>query len=186
MEHYCEEHGVKFFKTAKMKTYAHTIEGTEPTEWCNEQEGGAIPAPSSEMSKKDWSDKDQAKRDSIEAQNAYTGVVQMMVSGVLVDTNGLFQSAMNYAASKLGKWASQGVVESKSVEGLATTDQLKRIFATAKEKKYDTTEATAIMMRLYDTPSSKKLTKKQADEFIQVMVDGKYKDDTIEPEDLPF
>ena len=39
-EHYCEEHQVKFFKTPKMKNYAHPIEGTDPTEWCNMPQEG--------------------------------------------------------------------------------------------------------------------------------------------------
>ena len=34
--HYCTEHQVAFFKRGKMKGFAHPIEGTDPTEWCNE------------------------------------------------------------------------------------------------------------------------------------------------------
>ncbi len=40
--HYCKEHGATFFCKGKMKNFAHPIEGTDPTEWCNEpEEGGA-------------------------------------------------------------------------------------------------------------------------------------------------
>lgn len=35
-EHYCPIHKVNFFKTRKMRGYAHKIEGTD--EWCNEPE----------------------------------------------------------------------------------------------------------------------------------------------------
>lgn len=35
-KHWCAKHNVKFFKTEKMKGYAHPIEGTK--EWCNESE----------------------------------------------------------------------------------------------------------------------------------------------------
>ena len=35
-EHYCAEHNVNFFKSGKMRGYAHPIEGTK--EWCNEPE----------------------------------------------------------------------------------------------------------------------------------------------------
>ena len=35
-EHWCEKHQTKFFKGGKMKSYAHPIQGTEPTEWCHE------------------------------------------------------------------------------------------------------------------------------------------------------
>ena len=34
-EHYCQEHGVNFFKKGRMKGYAHPIEGTD--KWCNEE-----------------------------------------------------------------------------------------------------------------------------------------------------
>ncbi len=33
-EHWCKEHQVKFFKTARMRSYAHLIAGTK--DWCNE------------------------------------------------------------------------------------------------------------------------------------------------------
>jgi len=33
-DHFCKQHGVKYFKTEKMKSYAHPIEGTN--EWCYE------------------------------------------------------------------------------------------------------------------------------------------------------
>ena len=35
-EHYCQVHKINFFKSAKMRSYAHKIEGTD--EWCNETE----------------------------------------------------------------------------------------------------------------------------------------------------
>lgn len=35
-EHFCKEHNVKFFKTEKMRGYAHPIADTK--EWCNEPE----------------------------------------------------------------------------------------------------------------------------------------------------
>jgi len=45
--HFCEEHGVPFFKKGKMKSYAHKIE--ETGEWCNEET--AEPAPEGTESK---------------------------------------------------------------------------------------------------------------------------------------
>ena len=39
--HYCELHGVNFFKKGKMKGYAHPIEGTDG--WCNEEATGQSP-----------------------------------------------------------------------------------------------------------------------------------------------
>ncbi len=45
--HFCKEHGVKFFKTAKMRGYAHRI--GETGQWCNEHtEQAPATAPTSE------------------------------------------------------------------------------------------------------------------------------------------
>ena len=41
--HYCTIHNVNFFKSGKMRGYAHKIEGT--SEWCNEPEPAKKPAP---------------------------------------------------------------------------------------------------------------------------------------------
>ena len=49
--HYCTEHEMVFFKKGKMKGYAHPVEGTDPTEWCNEPEEGGDPVPK-EVAKK--------------------------------------------------------------------------------------------------------------------------------------
>jgi len=35
-EHFCEAHGVPFFKKGRMRGYSHPIEGTNPVEWCHE------------------------------------------------------------------------------------------------------------------------------------------------------
>ena len=43
--HYCAEHKVVFFKRGAMRGYAHPIEGTDPTKWCNEPESGGGPIP---------------------------------------------------------------------------------------------------------------------------------------------
>ena len=44
-DHYCTEHKAVFFKKGNMKGYAHPIEGTDPTKWCNEPEEGGAPIP---------------------------------------------------------------------------------------------------------------------------------------------
>lgn len=41
-EHYCKEHNTRFFKSAKMKSYAHPIEGTN--QWCYEHHEDKEPA----------------------------------------------------------------------------------------------------------------------------------------------
>ena len=42
-EHWCEEHQVKFFKSVKMKSFAHPIEGTTPAVWCHEHKPEILP-----------------------------------------------------------------------------------------------------------------------------------------------
>ncbi len=102
-EYYCQEHGVKFFKTPKMKGYAHPVkdENGEQEEdengkpvWCNmpkapetESESAIMKEihktakpTSDDMSKKDWADKDRVTRESIETQTAYNGIM-LVVSG---------------------------------------------------------------------------------------------------------
>jgi len=42
-QHYCQIHGVNFFKKGRMKGYAHPIEGTD--KWCNEDDIKPEPSP---------------------------------------------------------------------------------------------------------------------------------------------
>ncbi len=96
MDHYCEIHGVKFFKTAKMKGFAHPIEGTEPTQWCNEEDMESYHSPDpekekvaqqklkeepvKEMTKADWAEKDRIKQHSIERQKALAEAVNWCIA----------------------------------------------------------------------------------------------------------
>lgn len=74
--HYCLEHKVVFFKKGAMKGYAHPIEGTEPTEWCNEPEEGGAPIPEGVKAKTSGGYKvDPAKITSIERQSALKSAV---------------------------------------------------------------------------------------------------------------
>jgi hypothetical protein len=52
-EHWCEKHNAKFFKSAKMKTYAHPIDGTNPVEWCNEEQPTQQPVVGKEATKQE-------------------------------------------------------------------------------------------------------------------------------------
>tara|TARA_Y100000310_G_C20570770_1_gene757892 strand:- start:324 stop:1262 length:939 start_codon:yes stop_codon:yes gene_type:complete len=45
VEHYCVEHQAEWFKRGKMKTFAHPIEGTDPTVWCQEVKTKPKPMP---------------------------------------------------------------------------------------------------------------------------------------------
>lgn len=47
-KHYCVEHKTAFFMKGAMRGYAHPIEGSDPTEWCNEPEDGGDETPTLE------------------------------------------------------------------------------------------------------------------------------------------
>ncbi len=197
MTHYCKVHDEVFFKKGKMKNYAHPIKdesGEDTGEWCNEPEETK---PKSESSQ-GYRGKSPEERASIEIQNAYSGVVSLMGCGMLGIETPLAQAALSYAASKLSNWYSQGEPEEvkpsadtppeekKSDEPKATEAQLKKIWATAKEKGYTPENATAIMVRQFKVASSKALSKKQASEFIDILSAGKFLNEELEVEDLPF
>ncbi len=38
MAKFCAKHETAYFKKGRMKNYAHPIDGTDPTEWCNAPE----------------------------------------------------------------------------------------------------------------------------------------------------
>ena len=42
---FCTLHNVKFFKTERMRDFAHPIQGTDPTQWCNIRDVQAPPRP---------------------------------------------------------------------------------------------------------------------------------------------
>lgn len=175
-EHYCKIHNTVFFKKGKMKGFAHPIGDTG--EWCNEEESQEETGRSSSETPEP-----SDRQTSIEAQNAYTGVVALMTNKIIDNYHPLAQSALNYAASKLSRWSSVG--ESPTIqtepkgEELATAEQIKKLNATAKKQGYDPALAVSIMTRLWNKSSSKALTKREADEFIAVMEQGKYLEETF-------
>ena len=78
-EHFCTEHATKFFKTAKMRGYAHPIEDKDgkTAGWCNEEDQESYhdpnppkDTPDEDMTKDDWAEKDAIKRRSIERMKA--------------------------------------------------------------------------------------------------------------------
>ena len=108
-EHFCNEHQVKFFKTAKMSGYAHPIKVEDQTVgWCNEdvkevaklpaqktaspplQEGGPtaaeLKATTNEMTKGDWSEKDRVTRQSIQRQTSLKAAVEWCIAGQNTET----------------------------------------------------------------------------------------------------
>jgi len=126
---HCKEHDTDFFKTPKMKGYAHPIKDAdgEPVlnekgkqKWCNmadalppAQEPGTMaaqptaqkaPAPTSKpdaMSKDEWRDKDRAQRQSIERQ------VSIKCACEIASTDEPIEQILE-TAGKIAKWIAQG------------------------------------------------------------------------------
>ncbi len=192
-KHYCAIHDTPYFKKGKMKGYAHPItddDGENTGEWCNEAEQEEKTQATAKTGKEATARESPARQASIEAQNAYTGIVSLMGCGVINRDEGIAQTALNYAMSKLGHWSSLGkevVPEKESKdEPMMTPEQGKAIWAIVKKNGYAQKNAMAIMMRLYQTSSSKNLTAKQAADFISVLEAKKYLDEDVTLEDVPF
>jgi len=185
-KHWCSEHGVAFFKRGNMLGYAHPIkdeEGEDTGEWCNE------PEEKEESPKKQKASPETPERQtSIETQNAYTGIVQLMVSKLVSKDEKLGQSALNYAQSKLANWSSMGEPPKTSKgEPMITDMQVVQLVAMAKERGYDPREVVLIMMEQYDESASKDLTEKEAKKLIGLLGEGYHiKEEPIGPEDIPF
>ena len=81
-EHYCTEHRTVWFKKGAMKGYAHPIEGTDPTQWCNEPTE-ETPKKETASSVKEPYKADPAKTVSIQNQVALKCAVEMCCGGVI-------------------------------------------------------------------------------------------------------
>ena len=86
---FCEKHQVDFFKTPKMKGYAHPVEGGGG--WCNmaddlppavEVETHHKKALPEKMTKTDWTDKDTITRESIQKQTALKSATDLFVARI--------------------------------------------------------------------------------------------------------
>lgn len=191
--HYCVIHKVPFFKKGKMRNYAHPIEGTDPVEWCNEEEKTEEKVTETPTEKpahiptKPFQRGSPEERSSIESQVAFKGIVELLVGKVIDLKHPLTQTVINYASSKLSNWSSMGPVEeAETIEGLIVTkEQLKKIANLAKDKGYTPDLAVSVMIRKFNIANSKQLTEKQADEFIKLLEAG-YGLKEVEPRDIPF
>lgn len=194
-EHFCKQHKTPWFST--QYGYGHPIVDEEGNPvlndkgkqtWCRE--------PKEEKKEATEATESPEKQASIEIQNAYTGVVSLMVSGVIKKTDQLGQTAINYAASKLERWASMGEVEqtkepkAKSPEPKITKEQLAKIGEIIKGMNYPIELAQSIMIRECKVDQSKELTRLQAALFIEILLTGKFLEkkepEELEPEDIPF
>ena len=85
-EHWCGVHKTKFFKTEKMKSYAHPVKDAEgnTSGWCNEEATSqAAPTERHEPEKPFEPAINQQKQASIESQNARTNLTNLAVAGRL-------------------------------------------------------------------------------------------------------
>jgi len=112
--HYCTLHNTVFFKTEKMRGYAHPIkdaqgntikDGKGKDLWCNEEEGTPQETPSQQVStphSATYSSPETDKRQvSIETQNAVTNTCNLWAAGKIEDDSLLAKNVLDYLASKL-------------------------------------------------------------------------------------
>ena len=185
------------------KEYVQTAElasdALEPQNKPPNQQSGSNPPESTE------------RQASIETQNAYSGVVQLMIGGIVKRDEPLGQAVMNYASSKLNKWYSQGevpddattkikpAVPTKLVTAEEVIKDLTTISKSGKMSKEDIKEAvaklaggvkgtTVEMVRSLPPEALAKLANQ-----IKVLLPSKLVQEAqrlgateIEPEDVPF
>jgi len=118
--------------------------------------------------------RDNTTNMSIESQVAVKAITELWIAGKLKDNSNLVKAAENWLASKLSYWSSIGEIEETPVEPKANKLQLAKIQALAKEKGYTPENAIAIMVREYKVASSKELTQEQAEDFINILTEGKF------------
>ena len=200
-EHYCEEHETAYRKYTKGDKYwySHKIEGTD--NWCNE------PKTEQKEEKEEKPEPKQRSTDtssSIEQQVAFKGLIELTVAKV-IDTEGReYQTAINYAMSKLSNWASMGQPPPDRIVFVSTEQlpvqadvkvemidkaQANRIVELKKEKDYSNELLIAIITRFYGKTSSTKLIKREADELIAMMEKGMHKGKTareVAGAEVPF
>ena len=184
-EYFCQEHQTNFFKTPKMKGYAHPIEGTEPTEWCNRPEDLPPPDASTKAFKPAQAKEfkaDPAKTDSIEVQVAFKGVVELVVAKALDINSELADAALRWAGGRLDTPPRVDVTPEKGKlpEKLTTpmSEEQKGILKGYKDAKVPLSDYLNTL-NLHPTAISK-MSMAEADLLIN-FVKGQQ-----EPEDLPF
>lgn len=152
MEHYCETHKVPFTKkTGKYGDFwSHKLEDgsycNEPKEKPEENKGKgaetekAIAKP---VEIKSFQRGSPEERNSIEEQVAFKGLIELMVGKIIDSKSPLFQTALNYAVSKLSKWSSMGDLEDdflpieESISAEEVIEDLKLIISSKKMTRPD-------------------------------------------------
>lgn len=200
-EHWCLEHGVKFFKTPKMKGYAHPIEGVEDengkTVWCNEEETGEAPKSPPKPAYKPQGKvykADPDKTGSIETQVAFKGLIDLIVADKIKPDSKEAKATILWAINRLNTFTAEEKTAPKvevpeQPKDKATQAQIKEFFAKAKELDYPNDLLMAILMREFHVSSTSALTPKQIGQFKNILETGKYKDGVPEEppvEDSPF
>ena len=199
-EHYCNEHGVKFFKTPKMKGYAHPIEGEEDENgkqsWCNEPKE-ETPSDTPAKSKSSPPKRDSSTNDSIEQQKAIMEIGEDWRAGKLDDKDSLVATYKNWIMSKLSYWSSMGNIEPEyesATKGFLgdknpetkvekpTEEQRKRLSSAINQ--YGTKEAKELLIERWQTNKTEHLSSEQMEDFIEQLTEEI--NDTIDLNDVPF
>jgi len=100
-QHWCKLHDTAFFKKGKMTSYAHPIEGTEPTEWCYE--------PSKKKKKQAEQDAEELFPEDPPNAKAASAAVAKPIPGQtepesVIDLDWLQESLKAIRAKKLEAW----------------------------------------------------------------------------------
>ena len=169
---FCVQHQQKWFKTSKMKGYAHPIKdenGEDTGEWCNKPKEEEEKAPTRAPAR------DNTTNSSIEQQVAIKAIVELWIHDRIGENSQLANTAESWIMSKLSNWSSMGEVAKEAPdEPMINKLQLELIQKLAKEKGYTPANAVAIMVRKFNVAQSKALTQADAEAFIKILERGQY------------
>ncbi len=195
-EHFCKEHDVAFTAKKGKEGDVFWSHKTEDGGWCNEPKLATkqkSKTPANDMTKEEWAAKDKLRADSIQIQNAYTGVPLMVELVNKYPDDPLARAAYQYAADQLSGYY-QGATKKpdavKSTEQMITDEQVERLKKAGT--KYQGVENmkvyTELMKKAYKTTSFTKLNALQAEDLIKRLEKGEglKQPNEIEPEELPF
>ncbi len=201
-ENWCSEHKTAWFKKGKMKGFAHPIlddEGNPTGEWCNKPEEESK-AKSGEKYQPRPSGHTPEERASIENQVRAKIIAELWISKTLDRDSVLVHKLIDWL-NALGEISiSQAKISPVSKEAIPTTPPqpkgvvtattgaekqgeevihitVKDLVDIAKEKGYDSSNVTAIIVRHFKKAKASELNQEQIDWLYNQLKDGKLKVD---------
>ncbi len=152
-EHFCVEHNTPFFKTPRMKNFAHPVKDAAGNQildkegkprWCSELEVKPtdILKPSMPEVGNSTPKTTNDREDSIEAQVAFKGVIELMVAGIVTREEPLGMSALLWAKVRLPPILERKPPEPSQSEGVTAatireTDATNKLVPTSLTNPHD-------------------------------------------------